>query len=44
MSQRRIYAYISSANAVLPEAQPMDKTVSKEDILGALSSAVTWSI
>ena len=29
--------YISSADAVLPEAQPRDKTVSKEDILGAYS-------
>ena len=35
MSQPRICAYISSADAVLPEAQPGDKTISKEDILGA---------
>ncbi len=28
----------------LPEAQLRDKTVSKEDIFGCISSAVAWSI
>ena len=30
MSQRRICAHTSSADAVLPEVQPRDKTISKE--------------
>ena len=34
MSQWRMWAYISSTDAVLPKAQLRDKTVFKEDILG----------